>query len=135
MFLDEMILNRTADLADQHGMSEKDNALAKSDITESQMCVKAVIELQSANGDMGREAKILDFSAGKGYIGKSLQEQGFTDVYAQEGSASKKKVLMAKNIYQDIETFIVGKQGLPKSFRRTFDFVTCSWAQRTRLVQ
>ena len=79
MFLDEMILNRTADLTDT--TSAEDNALVKSDITESQMCVKAVMEIQSANGDMGVDAKILDFSAGKGYIGKSLQEQGFTDVY------------------------------------------------------
>jgi len=55
------------------------------------------------------DAKILDFGAGSGGLGALLAEEGFTNVFAQEGSESKKRSLIRKNLYKDIESFIVGK--------------------------
>ena len=37
-------------------------------------------------------------------------------------------------IYKDIEAFIVGKQGLPASYRRAFNIVTCSGGLGTNLL-
>lgn len=42
--------------------------------------------------------------------------------------------LLRKGIYKDIETFIVGKQGLPKSYKRAFDVVTCAGGLGTNLL-
>lgn len=41
---------------------------------------------------------------------------------------------MRKGIYKEIETFIVGKQALPKSYRRAFDIVTCAGGLGTNLL-
>jgi len=43
-------------------------------------------------------------------------------------------MLKTKGIYKDIETFIVGKQGLPPAYRRKFDIVTCATSLGTNLL-
>jgi len=75
------------------------------DQVRRQLCVEAVTE----HLDIDLDAKILDFGAGSGGLGALLAEEGFTNVFAQEGSESKKRSLIRKNLYKDIESFIVGK--------------------------
>lgn len=62
-----------------------------------------------------------------------LKTQGFEHVYGQEGQTAKKNSLLRRG-YKDIETFIVGKQGIPKNYRRRFDFVTCAEGLGTGLM-
>ena len=101
------------------------------------MCVSSILELllkvtEGLETD-GRESFILDFCAGKGVIGNMLKEQGFEHVYGQTGQSIKRNNLLRKG-YTDVETFIVGKQGVPKTFRRKFDFVTCAEGLGTGLM-
>ena len=124
-------------------------------LNESKMCVQAITEVLSnlPSGDNSKsavvgdgdeiigdtsltkkDAKILDIGAGKGQIGQLLSEQGYTEIYGQEGSDAKKEYLMQKGHYKGIETFIVGKQSLPKIYRRQFDVVTCAGGLGTNLL-
>ena len=80
------------------------------------------------------DAKILDLGAGKGQIGKLLSEHGYTEIYGQEGSYAKKQLLMQKGHYKDIESFIVGSQPLPWTYRKAFDVVTCAGGLGTNLL-
>jgi len=63
-----------------------------------------------------------------------LVNNGFTEVYGQEGCISKGQSLLKKGLYKDIEIFIAGKQSIPVSYRRTFDFVTCAGGLGTNLL-
>ena len=98
-------------------------------LNEPKMCVNAILELLAIETEGtdtdGRDSMILDLCAGKGQIGQLLSDQGFIQVYGQEGSQAKKQSLLKKG-YKEIETCILGKVGLPKTYRRTFDFVTCA---------
>ena len=85
-------------------------------MNEPKMCIKAVLDIVDDMGieDPGFDSKILDFAAGKGQIGELLTEQGFTEIYGQEGSEPKIHFLRrVEGVYKDIQMFIVGKQGLP----------------------
>ena len=73
-----------------------------------------------------REAKVLDFGAGRGHLGQLLTRRGFTEVYGQEGSEAKKQMLLKQGTYRDIEATIVGKQPLPRAYRKNFDVVVCA---------
>ena len=55
------------------------------------------------------DTKILHLASGNGQIGQLLSEQGFTELYGQDGSPVKRLMLLDKGYYKDIETFIVGK--------------------------
>ena len=43
-------------------------------------------------------------------------------------------MLVRKGLYKDVESFIVGKQALPTSYRRAFDVVTCAGGLGTNLL-
>ena len=76
------------------------------------MCIKGVLEVLDDQGidDPGLESKVLDFAAGGGQMGDMLAEQGFTEIYGQEGSQSKLlKLRQKEEIYKDVHQFIVGK--------------------------
>ena len=100
------------------------------------MCAQAIIEVLSKDitSESFLDAKVLQFGANNGNLGKLLAEQGLTELYAQCGSQAKKSSLKRKGIYKDIETYIVGKQGLPRPFRRSFDVVTCAGGLGTNLL-
>ena len=69
------------------------------------MCVKGVLEVvdEIRIEDPDLVCKILDFAAGKGQMGELLAEQGFTEIYGQEGSQSKMFKLRQKvEIYKEI---------------------------------
>ena len=89
---------------------------------------------KDTSGDHYFDAKVLDFGSDNAQIGTLLKEQGLTELYAQCDTAAKKQSLERKGIYKDIESFIVGKQGLPKSYRRAFDVVTCAGGLGTNLL-
>lgn len=80
------------------------------------------------------DAKVLDIGSDNAQIGQLLHEHGMTELYAQCGSQAKKQKLERKGIYKEIETFIVGKQALPRTYKRTFDVVTCAGSLGTNLL-
>ena len=57
-------------------------------LNEPKMTVRAVLELVEADPE---EVKVLDFGAGQGHVGALLAEQGFSNIYGQEGSEQKSK--------------------------------------------
>ncbi len=66
-------------------------ATAESGIEEPQMCAKVIKDLIFESGEQDlAEAKILDFGAGRGQLGQILAAEGYTELYAQEGSDYKK---------------------------------------------
>ena len=91
-------------------------------------------EVDSVDHSAGRDCKILDFNARRGTVGKLLAEDGFSQVYAQEGSEHRKSALLKKGYYKDVEAYIVGKLALPHKLRRSFDVVTCSGGLGTNLL-
>lgn len=118
-------------------------------LSENQLCMKAIQEvLQSLTTNVSDseeeskedrlasvlDAKILDFGAGRGQLGQLLTENGFNNVFGQEGSEAKKQFLLRKGYYADIVSYIVGKQGLPSAYRRSFDVVTCAGGLGTNLL-
>jgi len=99
----------------------------------SSMCLSAINELLADRPDAFNH-KILDYSAGAGSTGQLLVDHGYSEVYAQEGTLTKKQALERKGIYKDIETYIVGRQALPVPYRKTFDIVTCAGGLGTHLL-
>ena len=76
------------------------------------MCSQAIIDLLQACADDEKcflDKKILNLAIGNGEIGQLLSEYGFTELYGQEGSNSKRKKVLEKGHYKEIETYIVGK--------------------------
>ena len=121
-------------------LSEKLSTFMESDLlvdeqlhVEPRMCFEAIVALVAGMEDP-TGMRILDFGAGRGQMGQLLAQHGFTEVYGQEGSLAKKQSLERQGLYKDIETFIVGKQSLPKAYRRSFDVVTCSGGLGTNLL-
>ena len=102
-------------------------------VAEPLMCAQSIIEVCNQS-QIGHEAKVLDFGARSGQLGTLLVENGLNQVYGREGSDVKKQILERKGIYKEIETFIVGKQSLPKSYRRNFDVVACAGSLGTNLL-
>jgi 2-polyprenyl-3-methyl-5-hydroxy-6-metoxy-1,4-benzoquinol methylase len=65
-------------------------------LSEPEMCVQAIIDIMYQKFDNPLDAsgymtgpKVLDFCAGNGQMGHLLAENGFSEVYGQEGSKSK----------------------------------------------
>lgn len=95
---------------------------------DPKMCVKAVLNLEDAH-DINFDrttAKILDFGCCNGAIGELFANEGFSEIYGQEGSKSKAKRVMERGIYKEVDTFLLGKQRISAGWRRGFDVVTCS---------
>lgn len=95
----------------------------------NQLCVRELLTLKLTEDsvDVNPEtSKVLDVGAGNGQMGKILAECGFQNVTAQEGSEFKAEQCKTSGLYQEVHSFLLGKQGMPKELRRKFDVVMCS---------